>query len=130
MLQNVNVIYHITLSLNFLQQLDRTITRLSIWMVPIPVVPHLIATVTSAVVAAVAVDRPAVVGEMAMEAVIVIAEVADVALVPAVDHHDRAEDVDRVIVIVWSAAHETRSVIVNMRENDERRDCQTLRRII
>lgn len=130
MLQNVNVIYHITLSLNFLQQLDRTITRLSIWMVPIPVVPHLIATVTSAVVAAVVVDRPAVVGEMATEAVIVIAEVADVALVPVADHHDRAEDVDRVIVIVWSAAHETRSVIVSMRENDERRDCQTLRRII
>lgn len=94
-------------------------------MVPIPVVPHQIATVTSAVVAAAAVDRPAVVAEMATEAVIVIAEVADVALVPVADHHDRAEDVDRVIVIVWSAAHETRSVIVSMRENDERRDCQT-----
>lgn len=100
-------------------------------MAPIPVVPHQIATVTSAVAAAVAVDRHAVVGvEMATEAVIVIAEVAGEALVPVADHHDRAEDVDRVIVIVWSAAHETRSVIVSMRENDERRDCQTLRRNI
>lgn len=99
-------------------------------MAPIPVVPHQIAIVTSAVAVAVAVDRHAVVVEMATEAVIVIVEVDDVALVHVADHHVRAADVGRVIVIVWSAAHETRSVIVSMRENDERRDCQTLRRNI
>lgn len=100
-------------------------------MVLIPVVPRLIVTVTSAVDAAAVVDRHAAAVEMAMvAAMIVIAEVVDVALVPAADPHDRAEDVDRAIVIVWSVAHATRSAIVSTRENAERRACLTLKRSI
>lgn len=105
--------------------------RLSIWMVLIPVVPRLIVTVTSAVDAAAVVDRHAAAVEMATgAAMIVIAEVVDVVLVPAVDPHDRAEDVDRAIVIAWSVAHATRSAIVSTRENAERRACLILKRSI
>lgn len=129
MLKNVNV-YITSLSLSEFLAKIQTI-RLSIWMVLIPVVLRLIVTVTSAADAAAVVDRPAAAVEMAMvAAMIVIAEVVDVALVPAADHHDRAEDVDHAIVIVWTVIHATRSAIVSMRENAERRACLTLRRSI
>jgi len=113
--------------LNFLQNF--TTIRLSIWMAPILVVPRPIVTDTSVVDAAAAVDHP-VIAEVAAMPTIVIGEVADVTHDHAADLHARAEDAALVIVIVWSAALVTRSVIVSMNVSGERRGCQTLKRII
>lgn len=94
-------------------------------MAPILEVPRPIVTDTSVADAVAVVDHP-VIAEVAMP-MIVIEEVADAILDHAADLPARAEDAVHVTVIAWSGTPVTRSVIVSMNVNGERKGCLTLK---